>query len=41
VASLLKGGLGSKVKIDLSRGGQLMRMELERVALVNVAKSND
>lgn len=35
VAALLKGDLGSKVKLDLSREGQLLRLEVERKRLVN------
>lgn len=37
--SLLKGPLGSRVKLTLSRNGSLRRVELVRVALVNEAKS--
>lgn len=35
VDALLKGAPGTKVKLDLSRGGQLMRVEAERAILVN------
>jgi len=38
VSTLLHGPLGSKVKLDLSRAGQLMRIELERARLVNEIK---
>lgn len=37
VDALLKGAPGSKVKLELSRGGQLMRVEVERAVLVNEA----
>lgn len=33
--TMLKGDVGSKVKLDLSRGGQLIRLEVERKVLVN------
>lgn len=33
--TLLKGDVGSKVKLDISRGGQLIRLEVERKVLVN------
>ena len=35
VRSLLEGKVGSKVKLDLSREGQLIRHEIERIQLVN------
>lgn len=35
VESMLKGNTGSKVKLELSRAGQLMRLETERQVLVN------
>lgn len=35
VRSLLEGKVGSEVKLDLSREGQLIRHEIERIQLVN------